>query len=176
MAEDDAMSFRVVAAQGCRTSCPAEIAADGIIAPDSADAFRAVAATLAPRPVVVRLASAGGNLVGGLQLGQAFREFNATLIVGKGARCVSACVYAFLGGAVRRVTGGRIGVHRFRSEGDEGERDFPSVLVQRANEILSEYATRMGADPDLIGLAMRTSPPAIHYLDAAELRRYRVIN
>jgi hypothetical protein len=176
MAEDDAMNFRIVAAQGCRGSCPAEITADGMIALDSADAFRALAATVASKPIVVRLASAGGNLVGSLQLGRAFREFNATAIVGKGARCVSACVYAFLGGAMRHATGGRIGVHRFRPEGEESDRGFPAVLLQRANAILSDYATQMGADPDLISLAMRTSPPAVHYLDAGELRRYRVVN
>jgi hypothetical protein len=34
---------------------------------------------------------------------QAFREFNAEVIVGKDVRCVSACVYAFLGGAATRA-------------------------------------------------------------------------
>lgn len=170
------MNFRVIVARDCRGSCAAEIAADGMIALESAGAFRAIAATLAPNPIVVRLASPGGNLVGSLQLGQAFREFNSTVIVGKGARCVSACVYAFLGGAARRVIDGRIGVHRFRPEGEESDRDFPNVLVQRATEVLTEYVTHMGADPELIKLAMGVSPPAVHFLDAAELRSYRVVN
>jgi len=170
------MSFRIAAAPNCRGSCPAEIAAAGTIALDSADAFRAIAARLAPNPIVVRLASPGGNLVGSLQLGSAFREFNTAVIVGKGARCVSACVYAFLGGATRRVTGGRIGVHRFRPEGEESDRDFPAVLVQRANETLAKYVTQMGADPELIRLAMSISPPAVHFFDASELRRYRLTN
>jgi hypothetical protein len=176
VAEPDAMSFRVVTAPNCRGSCAAEIAADGIIALDSAEAFRAVAATLAPNPIVVRLASSGGNLVGSLQLGQAFRALNATVIVAKGARCVSACVYAFLGGATRRVSDGRIGVHRFRPEGEASDGDFPDVLVRRATEVLTDYVTQMGADPGLVRLAMSTAPPGMHFLDAGELRRYRVIN
>jgi hypothetical protein len=175
VAQEDAMNFRVTVAPNCRGSCAAEIAADGMIAPESAGAFRAIAATLA-NPIVVRLASPGGNLVGSLHLGQAFREFNSTVIVGKGARCVSACVYAFLGGAMRRVIDGRIGVHRFRPEGEESDRDFPTVLLQRATEVLTEYVTHMGADPELIKLAMGTSPPAVHFLDSSELRRYRVVN
>ena len=170
------MNFRVVVAQPCRAPCPAEIAADGLIALDSAEAFRNLAATLAPNPIVVHLASPGGNLVGSLQLGRAFRAFNATVIVDKGARCISACVYALLGGAVRRVSGGRIGVHRFRPEAEASDRDFPTVLVQRAIEILTEYATQMQADPELIKLAMSISAPAVHFLDAGELRRYRVTN
>jgi hypothetical protein len=176
-AQEDAMNFRVIVASNCRTSCATEIAADGLIALESGGAFRAIATALAPNPIVVRLASPGGNLVGSLELGQAFREFNSTVIVEKGARCVSACVYAFLGGAVRHVAGGRIGVHRFRPIGEEsGSDEFPAVLVKRAAEILTEYVARMGADPDLTRLAMSISPPAVHYLDAAELRRYRMVN
>jgi hypothetical protein len=176
VAQQDEMSFRAVTAQHCRDRCPAEIVADGLIALDSADAFRAVAAALAPQPIIVRLASSGGSLVGSLQLGQAFRAVNATVIVGKGARCVSACVYAFLGGVMRRVSGGRIGVHRFRPANEDSDSDFPAILVQRATEMLGGYVTQMGADPELVRLALSVSPPEIRYLDAAELRRYRVTN
>jgi len=109
------------------------------------------------------LGFSGGNLVGSLHLGQALREFNSTVIVSKRARCTSACVYAFLGGAVRHVAGGQVGVHRFRPEAEQTDHDFPTVLVQRATEILMTYVTEMGADPDLIKLAMSISPPSIHF-------------
>lgn len=170
------MTFRVVAGQSCRGSCPAEIAADGMVTLKSAEAFRKIAGTLRPNQIVVRLASPGGSLVGSLQLGQALREFNSTVIVGKGARCASACVYAFLGGAVRSVSGGQIGVHRFRPEAEEAGNDFPTVLVQRATEVLITYVTQMGADPELIKLAMSISPPSVHFLNAEELGRFRVVN
>jgi len=175
-ANEDSMNFRAAAALNCRRSCPSEIIADGAIAMESADAFRAIATRLAPNPIVVRLASSGGSLVGSLQLGQVFREFNATVIVGKEARCVSACVYAFLGGTVRRVAGGRIGVHRFRPEGAESDGEFPAMLVQRAIEVLTKYVTQMGANPELIAVAMGVPPPAVHFLDAGELRRLRIVN
>ena len=176
-AQQDAMTFRVVAAKNCQAPCHTEIAADGMISSEAAAAFRAVASTVLSGPIVVRISSPGGNLVGSLQLGDAFREFKATLSVEKGARCVSACVYAFLGGATRRVTGGKIGVHRFRPAGEETDNnDFPNILVQRAADILTEYVARMGADPELIRMAMTIQPPAIHFLDAGELRRYRVTN
>jgi hypothetical protein len=174
-AQEDAMKFRVVAGQSCRGSCPAEIAAEGMITLESAEDFRRIAGTL-PNEIVVHIASPGGSLVGSLQLGQALREFNATVIIGKGARCASACVYAFLGGTVRQVAGGQIGVHRFRPEGEETDQYFPRVLVQRATEVLTTYVTQMGADPDLVKLAMTISPPSIHFLTAGELRRFRVTN
>jgi hypothetical protein len=174
-AHQDAMTFRLVAAKNCRGPCHIEIAADGIISSESAAAFRAVATTVLPEPIVVRINSPGGNLVGSLQLGDAFREFKATVFVGKAARCISACVYAFLGGTTRRATETQIGVHRFRPVDDRTDgNDFPNVLVQRAADILTEYVTRMGADPGLVRLAMTIQPPAVHFLDADELRRYRV--
>jgi hypothetical protein len=176
-AEQDAMTFRIVAAKNCRRPCHAEIAADGMISSETAIAFRAVANSVSPEPIIVHINSPGGNLVGSLQLGDAFREFKTTVTVRKGARCVSACVYAFLGGATRRVTGGQIGVHRFYSIDDKADdSSFPSLLVQRAANILTEYVARMGADPGLIQIAMTIQPPAIRFLDPGELRRYRLTN
>jgi hypothetical protein len=176
-AHQDTMTFRLVAAKKCGGPCPIEIVADGMISPESAAAFRAVATTVLPEPIVVRINSPGGNLVGSLRLGDAFREFKATVLVGKAARCISACVYAFLGGATRRATEAQIGVHRFRPIDDRNDGgDFPTILVQKATDILTDYVTRMGADPGLVGMALTIQPPAIHLLDAAELRRYRVTN
>lgn len=171
------MTFRVAAQAGCKGPCADEIIADGVITLDSADAFRAVAARLQPNHIAVRLSSPGGNLVGGLQLGQAFRKLNASVTVAKGTRCVSACVYAFIGGTVRRVApGGRIGVHRFRPADEESVDNVPASLAQRTIEVLKNYVAEMGADPDLIRLAASAAPPAVRYLDSGELRRYRVVN
>jgi hypothetical protein len=77
--------------------------------------------------------------------------------------------------AGRRVTGGRVGVHRFRPE-NETDENFPSMLVQRGTEVLTHYVAHMGADPALVGLAMGVSPPAVRLLSADELRHYRVID
>lgn len=168
------MTFRVAVPANCKSSCAPEVIAEGLIALDSADAFREAAAKVSGPPVV-RIDSAGGNLVGALRLGQAFRDAGATLIVASDARCVSACVYAFLGGGTRRVvSGGRVGVHRFYAEETEGE--FPAVLVRRATDTLIEYVSRMGADPELVSLAVSIQPPAVRYLTVSELRRYRVVN
>lgn len=171
------MTFRIAAPLACKGSCPDEIVADGVITLESADAFREIAARLAPNRIGVRLSSPGGNLVGGLQLGQALRELKATVTVGKGTRCVSACVYAFLGGTVRRVAaGGKVGVHRFRPADDEADESVSAALIKRTIEVLKSYVTDMGADAELIGLAASVAPSAVRYLDAGELRRYRVVN
>lgn len=171
------MTFRIAAPPGCKGSCADEIVADGLITLDSADAFREAVAKLRVSPIAVRLSSPGGNLVGGLQLGHALHELNATVTVAKGARCVSACVYAFLGGTVRRVAaGGRIGVHPFRPADNEPVETVSAALIKRTIEVLKSYVTEMGADPGLIDLAASVPPTTVRYLDAGELRRYRVVN
>jgi hypothetical protein len=177
LAQNATMTFRIIAPQTCRTACPLEIRADGAIGPNSADDFRALMKTVSASRMIVHLASPGGSLVGGVQLGAALREFGATVLVKRNTRCISACVYALLGGVVRRAeAGARIGVHRFRGASDAPDDAVPPVLARYAQDMLARYAERMGADPGLIDLAAGVAPDAVRYLTAAELRRYRVVS
>jgi hypothetical protein len=177
-AQNATMTFRIVAPQTCRTACPLEIRAEGAIAPNSADDFRALVKNVSGSQMIVSLASPGGSLVGGIQLGTAFRESNATVVIRQNTRCISACVYALLGGAVRRAeAGARIGVHRFRADSaDAPDEAIPAVLARYAQDMLARYAERMDADPALIDLAAGVAPDTLRYLIPAELRRYRVVS
>jgi hypothetical protein len=177
LAQNATMTFRIVATP-CRTACPLEIRAEGAIGPNSADDFRALLKNVSASRVIVHLASPGGSLVGGVQLGTALRESNATVVIRKNTRCISACVYALLGGAVRRAeAGAQIGVHRFRAESADAPDDaIPAVLARYAQDMLARYAERMGADPALIDLAAGVAPDTLRYLIGAELRHYRVLS
>jgi hypothetical protein len=175
-AQDVAMTFQLARAQSCRDKCPTEIVGEGTITLESAGAFRAAAARFSSGSIVVRLNSIGGNLVGGLELGNALRQMGATTEVGKGARCVSACAYAFLGGTRRSVTGGRIGIHNFRPDESASVNDFPDALVQHANVILKAYVAHLDVDQRLVELSASVPSTTIRYLDDAELRRFRVVN
>jgi hypothetical protein len=170
--QSEPMTFQLVRPAPCHGACAAEMIARGWITADSAEQFRALASTQ-QAGVTVRLSSPGGNLIGGLLLGDALREAGVGVIVGPAERCVSACLYAFLGGTSRRAAPGRIGVHRFVPEAGG---DFPDVLAQRTTQTLSAYLARMGAAPELLPLILGVTPPALHFLDAAELRRLRVVN
>jgi hypothetical protein len=170
-AQDSAMTFRVGPA--CGPDCTT-IIAEGVIALESAESFRALAAQLGASRVTVQLSSAGGNLTGGIQLGNALREANAAVVVQNKSRCVSACVYTMLGGVTRRVnTSGRIGVHRFHP--DTPDEAVPKVLADYVIDMLKRYVLQMGADATLIHLAANVAPDTVHYLSADELRRYRII-
>lgn len=97
--------------------------------------------------------------------------------------CVSACVYAFLGGRQRFVPErSRIGVHKpFRAE-DRYEssptRDLSAVQIWDRQEVIGmqrAFIEAMGADPDLIRVELGTPSNRIRYLTAAEMRRLRLV-
>jgi len=176
LAQNQPMTFRVAAPEHCRIACPAIILAEGLIVASSADEFRALVQT-AGRQIIVHLNSPGGSLIGGMQLGTALRDVRATVAIAKNRRCVSACVYALLGGVVRRVeAGARIGVHRFHALPSDVSGDtVPPVLARYALDMLTRYAERMGADPALVALAAGVAPDKVRYLSKEELRSYRLV-
>jgi hypothetical protein len=96
--------------------------------------------------------------------------------------CVSACVYAFLGGTERIVpTSSRLGVHRpFRAPDrvDVSPALDPNALVpwdRRAIEDVQRiYIETMGADPALIQFERGTPSERIRFLSAQEMRRMRI--
>lgn len=82
----------------------------------------------------IMLASGGGSLDEGVKVGEVFRRHNIFVVVPKGAKCVSACTVAFLGGKIRDVEeGGSYEVHAYSS------------LLQASAEDLARYASPEGA-------------------------------
>ena len=76
----------------------------------------------------VRLNSPGGDLAGGIRLGELIRKLKLDTEIGvtepdsyghwktAPGLCASACAFAFLGGLSRRASGGELGVHQFYNE------------------------------------------------------------
>jgi hypothetical protein len=60
---------------------------------------------------VVWFASDGGDIDAGMALGRLLRRLGVFALVGKDDRCLSACVFAFMGGE-RRSVAGQLGIHR----------------------------------------------------------------
>ena len=171
----DEMTFRLATPRSCGRACPVVVIAQGRITQDSYQSFEAVARGLPPHVPVV-LNSNGGSFVGGILLGLALRQHGSAVLVPRGAVCASACAYAFLGGVVRRASeGSRIGVHRFfavnRSTGQRSI-SYERAVTPQATALLTSYVRAMGASPSLVGLASRTEPSDIHFLNRRELQQY----
>ena len=145
------------------------------------------------RPLVL-IHSPGGTVVGAMQLGLAFRRINAVVVVARTVGiegsdqahiapgyCMSACVYAFFGGARRVVipSVGRLGIHRMaiyaRSRdpagGEATTRTFGSSDLVTA---LAQYTKEMGVDPGVIDEAETIAPESIHIVTAREIARWRI--
>ena len=128
-----------------------------------------------PRGTTVVFQSLGGDLMGGLRLGQFIRArgFNTYLPLGLGAneallkdskllgKCVSSCAYSFLGGVVRKVqANAQYGVHQFRAN-DSG---LDAVQTQKISAILGKFMDAMGVNRLLLDQALLTDPGKVTYI------------
>lgn len=116
----------------------------------------------------VFLHSPGGNLLAGLQLGQAIRRagYNTNIgntmqleglmniYSGRRAYCLSACAYAFLGGVTRNYRPEDIyGVHRFGTRSGLLNGDDAQVL----SGLVAHYVQSMGVDVAMVRIASTAS-------------------
>jgi hypothetical protein len=186
------LAFGHVCAQTISASSPMQftmrngaIIADGAIAENSADEFRAFlkAEGLLGKPVarVVFLRSPGGVLETGIELGRLLRQHG--LSVAAFGSCDSACAYMMLGGVNRVVTRGtRIGVHQFYTPEALAKPDekFYSARDLMAKQMLmarlSDYVEDMGVDQALIALASKTLPSTVTPLSRRQLLAYKIEN
>ena len=195
---DDLMGFRlqtILGKGGCPRDCEEVIVAEGQIDNDTADRFVAFLADHLQdhdlRPLVL-IESPGGTVLGAMQLGTVFRQIGAVVIVasalsvGEGDQalmvsgaCLSACVYAFVGGARRVVPSiSRLGIHRMvineRVFGPDGEGTHEVFGSKDIVSALAAYTRDMGVDPRMIAYAETIAPEELHIVTARELARWRL--
>ncbi|WP_281684580.1 hypothetical protein [Thalassobaculum salexigens] len=145
------------------------------------------------------LASPGGVMVEGLQIGQLLRTAGVATRVGRGRECASACFFAFLGGSLRSVEpSGRLGVHMHTAAMSPEYIDkLKRILVNRelsvddrirlivllneqqsavAAGMIAHYVVRMGVSIEVFDPLFTTHSFTMHWLSAAEMRRFNVVN
>ncbi len=183
----------------CGEKCPQVIGAEGEIKNDMPAKFMDfVAANIDDSRVrsIVFLHSPGGAVDASMRLGRMFRKTGVLAIVARiepaqagqgpavnlpGARCFSACVYAFMGAKKRIVPpSSLVGIHRMffyddspdvASGGTTGKRTFGSA---RFVAQLADYASAMGVSKDLIYTAEKIDPDHVHIVTPSELKRWRL--
>jgi len=161
------------------------IAAEGEIVPETATDLEIFIKSYGHNPGgwSVRLNSPGGDLAGGLRLGELIRELKMDTEIGATepdsyghwkrvpGHCASACAFAFLGGLSRYASGGELGVHQFYNEialRDPSAKVFDSLDMsqhQLVSATLIDYAFRMGVDPRLVSIAASTPPNEMQFLE-----------
>jgi hypothetical protein len=110
------------------------------------------------------------------------RELPAQLDAGH-TMCNSACVYAFVGAAVRRLApGASLGIHSssfsfIDRNGRASVRPSPTLLratVAQSYALVEHYLGDMGIDPELLTAARRVASDHIRFLTRAEVRRFNI--
>jgi hypothetical protein len=191
------MQFRVAPLQSaeCGASCPNVVIADGVIEPDTPDAFvdfARQAARASNLKSVMLINSPGGNVVASMEFGVKLRQLGmAAIVAGYGydgmsagptpGECVSACVYALMG-AVRRVAPmqSKVALHRMSvTQADTPTRGHMGSVSRRFADsrlvdIVARYAQQMGVSPQVVRQAESQDPDHIRALSAGEMRRWKL--
>jgi hypothetical protein len=185
-AEGD-MSFRIVSLGNSAEV----IAAEGQITDETPQIFRAFVRehyANANLHAIVLLDSYGGKVLASMELGKIFRQIGAAVIVGQpasgslaGGSCLSACVYALMGGKKRVIPlQSQAGVHRMVAYGSDYDSQFsrggPTMRLDDGTvaRALSRYSAAMGVNPGIIGLAEHIPPGLLYVLSRGEIARWNL--
>lgn len=134
----------------------------------------------------VVLHSPGGDLMGGLRLGQEIRRRKLNTSVGgqyeaadtfgvivEHSICASACAFAFLGGVERSVSDPQaLLYHQFFSQ----LRVSAESTIQETVALLNNYVATMGVAREMLDGVLTTRPERLGYFSAKELWRYHITN
>jgi hypothetical protein len=175
------------------------IAAEGPITvrtPEDFETFLKALGSDADGREMMRLNSNGGNLIAGLELGEAIRTHKIGTEVGqtipepadpkwqttKQGGCYSACAYAFLGGIRRSAETGELGFHQFYTRGSiadaisQSDLDESRSSAQRMMGLLVIYLTEMSVDPALLSIASSADPSSVFQPDAGTMLKMGITN
>ncbi len=162
----------------CRSHCPRIIVAEGQISNETPKEFMDfLRDNVGDRDLrtVVLIDSQGGYVVASMELGRIFRRIGAATVVEN--HCLSACVYAFMGG-IKRVAprGAQLGIHRMFADTSEGVFEARRRVYDDGSmaAMLMRYSSGMGVSRDLIRYAERISSGTIHFVTPAEMARWRL--
>jgi len=118
----------------------------------------------------VWFASNGGDIDAALELGRRLRRLGVFTFIARNDQCLSACVFAFMGGE-RRSVAGRLGIHRpfFPFTQDIPDRQ---ARFRHLQQTLRDYIDELDFPASLYEAVMRVPPESMRILAPAELKRF----
>ncbi len=118
-------------------------------------------------------ASTGGDIDAAMDLGRLLRRMGVFTLVGMDDQCLSACVFAFMGGE-RRVVVGRLGIHRPFLPVVMDTPDRPGRF-RYLQKVLKNYIEELDFPASLYEAVMGVPPESMHILTAADLKRFYLV-
>jgi hypothetical protein len=145
------------------------LVATGMIAPGTADVFKAEIGKRGSYIKTVVLNSNGGSVSDAIAMGRLIREKKFSTAVENGNLCASSCPLMFAGGVERRAGDkANIGVHQVFSPTDNPAANNMDQ-AQRISADCQKYLVEMGVDPRLWIHAMETPKAELYRLKPDEL-------
>jgi len=119
---------------------------------------------------IVSFASNGGEVDAAMELGRILRKLGVSAVVAEGDLCLSSCVFAFMGGD-RRTVSGKIGIHRpyFASTREVPDRRLHYRHLQKK---LQEFIDELDFPPSLYEAVMAVPPESVSILTGSDLKRF----
>lgn len=130
---------------------------------ESGDDRRFIDVSLRADDPVIVLASGGGNLIAGLEMGRAIRLQRLETTVPPGEVCASACALAWLGGSSRHMLdGARIGFHAAFYLDDDGD----PIETGMGNALVGAYLNTLGLSDEAVIYITQAAPQEMQWLSA----------
>lgn len=119
-----------------------------------------------------RLNSKGGDIDAAIGIGRELRKISAVAAVTDNSVCLSACVFV-LAGAVQRLVGGRVGIHRpYSSRTDLQDYSVVQKEHKRLANTARAFLEDMNLPSHLYDAMLRVPPEQIRVLSTKELSDY----
>ncbi len=118
----------------------------------------------------VWLASTGGDIDAGMELGRRLRRLGIFTLIGEKDQCLSACVFAFMGGE-RRSVAGQLGIHRPYFPFTENTPDR-QARFHHLQKTLKAYIGEMDFPDSLYEAVMLVPPESMQIVTPADLKRF----
>lgn len=116
--------------------------------------------------------SPGGSLWEGVLLGTQLRYRGFSTYVRPNEKCLSACMFAFIGGERRTVyPGGELGGHQFYGGTD---RSTSQSATQYSTSQLFKFSREMGVSVEAMEIASSTPPDDMHVFSPDELSKFNL--
>ena len=116
--------------------------------------------------------SPGGDVLAAIDIGRLMRKSHATVLIRNNDKCYSACVFV-LAGAVDRIVGGAVGIHRPYST-DIGRLDFPEAQ-RRYRDLdgkVREFLIEVNLPNSLFEAMIRIPPESLRILATEDLTAF----
>lgn len=118
----------------------------------------------------VAFESNGGDIYAAMELGREIRKHKLMTRVASNGKCLSSCIFSFLGGVIRYAGPGVIGLHAPYAYLDAKDTAHTAkIRLEKMKAKIREYLAEMNIQDDVLNLMLRIPTDEMYFLKDKEL-------